>query len=204
MTKRSLFTFDEELLEEERPPEVETSAVGQALAQEFTKLRAELYRTTKTVERMRFPATEILDFSGFQRELQALRTRLDAVQEQIQKEQQEDSYREVAMKFIGIVDAFDRFSEAATTAGENAEVKKWVDGFEGIAFMFRKSLEGYGVLPMNLVGKPFDPYLCLAVGTIEDATKADGLIVGEKRKGYHFKGRLLRPAEVIVVRSKPL
>ncbi|MGH8103576.1 MAG: nucleotide exchange factor GrpE, partial [bacterium] len=109
----------------------------------------------------------------------------------------------VAVKFIGILDAFDRFSEAAAAVTADPNVKKWIDGFEGIAFMFRESLRGYGVLPMSLVGKPFDPYLCLAVGTVEDSARTDGVIVAEKRKGYHYKGRLLRPAEVIVVRNRP-
>ncbi|MGH8103155.1 MAG: hypothetical protein ACREJQ_01380, partial [bacterium] len=90
---KGAMAFDEELLEEEIVALPETTAVGQALAQEFTKLRAELYRTTKTVERMRFPATEVLDFTGFQRELQAVRAQLESVQSQIKKEKEEESYR---------------------------------------------------------------------------------------------------------------
>jgi len=180
----------------------ESVLVGKLLAEELTKVRAELYRTQKTMERLRFPAIEILDFTGFHKELQNLRREIQTLEEKVDKEKEEEAYREMATKLIAVLDAFDRFSAAAQEVKENNTVQKWIEGFGNIAFLFRKVLEGYGITAITAEGKAFDPYFHLAVGSVEDDAKPDGTVIAEKTKGYLFHQKLLRPAEVIISRRK--
>ena len=55
-----------------------------------------------------------------------------------------------------------------------------------------------GIVPIEAEGKPFDPHLHEALSREETTEVQEDTIVRELRKGYLFKERLLRPAQVIV------
>ena len=57
------------------------------------------------------------------------------------------------------------------------------------------------VVPTETVGRCFDPRIAAAVATIVDPTRGDGHVVEEVRPGFLWEDDLLRPAEVIVVKS---
>jgi molecular chaperone GrpE len=57
--------------------------------------------------------------------------------------------------------------------------------------MRREQLE-----PIPTVGRPVDPALMLVTSVVADADAAPGTVVHELRRGYTFRGRLLRCAEV--------
>ena len=63
---------------------------------------------------------------------------------------------------------------------------------------FDRVLRERGVVPIDLVGKPFDPKLARAVGTITDASRENGIVVQEVRSGFLWEGELLRAADVVV------
>ena len=56
----------------------------------------------------------------------------------------------------------------------------------------------FGLTPSPSEGKPFDPSLHEAVGVLPGTGAPEGTVLYESRKGYLFKGRLLRPANVMV------
>ena len=53
-------------------------------------------------------------------------------------------------------------------------------------------------------GKPFDPSLHEAVGAVTGTDALEGTVLYESRKGYMLKGRLLRPAHVMVAAAPAL
>jgi len=67
----------------------------------------------------------------------------------------------------------------------------------------RKALGEFGLEEIPAVGGPFDPYLHECVQLANDATLPDGQVKEVVLKGYKFKDKLLRPAQVIVVKHEP-
>ncbi|MHA2621221.1 MAG: nucleotide exchange factor GrpE [bacterium JZ-2024 1] len=178
--------------------------VGASVAEELTRVRVELFRTQKTIERLRFPAVEILDFEGFRGDLQKIRAELEALKQAHKTEKGEEAQRELIIRLLGVLDAFDRFEETATSAraqGLSPDTLRWLDGFDGIMFIFREAMHSFGLKPMKTVGEKFDPTIHTAVGTVPSGKFPPGYVAEEKRKGYYYGGRAIRPAEVVVIKG---
>ena len=74
---------------------------------------------------------------------------------------------------------------------------------EGVQLTHRRLtgiLDREGVVSVEAIGKPFDPTVHEAVGTVpgELAASPPDTVVEVVREGYMFNGRLLRPARVVV------
>jgi molecular chaperone GrpE len=72
---------------------------------------------------------------------------------------------------------------------------------EGLAIMLRRLDRILGdrrVVPIEVVGRPFNPRLSRVVSTIRDAAAGPGIVVEETRAGFLWEEELLRVAEVIV------
>ena len=93
---------------------------------------------------------------------------------------------------ITIVDDFDRAFALPNAQQEHA-------GFELIYKALQKLLEKYGVHEIKELVH-FDPMLHEAIMQVEDDTKSSGDIAQVLQKGYMFKGEVLRPAKVSVVK----
>ncbi len=191
----------ERLLEEEEKLEEEENWALK-ISEELVRLRERVQRAEEEILKVRFPAQEILDFSGFRRDLQKLRWEVEHLQKIVETDRKEESTREVVKNLIQVMDAFDRFAESKRGVEMDAGVKAWVKGFEAISFLFQRALEGMGVSQIETVGKPFDPQFHSVVGVVEDEGKAEGTVAQEAAKGYMFRGKILRPAQVWIVRKK--
>ncbi len=99
-------------------------------------------------------------------------------------------------KVIVLADDFDRAIEArpAVIADD-----PWVEGIAAIDRKLRQLLESEGVSPIAAApGTPFDPREHEAVASVPGSGHPDGSIVGELRRGYRLRDRVLRPALVAV------
>ena len=99
-------------------------------------------------------------------------------------------------KVLALADDFDRAIEArpATIAED-----PWVEGIAAIDRKLRQLLESEGVSAIDAVpGTPFDPREHEAVASVPGTDHPDGSIVGELRRGYRLRDRVLRPALVAV------
>jgi len=99
-------------------------------------------------------------------------------------------------KAIDLADDFDRAIEArpATTAED-----PWVEGIAAIDRKLRQLLDSEGVSPIAaLPGTPFDPREHEAVASVPGSGLPAGSIVGELRRGYRLRDRVMRPALVAV------
>ena len=63
---------------------------------------------------------------------------------------------------------------------------------------FEQLLAEYQVRAIDCVGKRLDPATMSAVETAQDATHENGMVLQELRKGFLFKGQVLRLADVKV------
>ena len=99
-------------------------------------------------------------------------------------------------KVLALADDFDRAIDArpATIADD-----PWVEGVAAIDRKLRLLLESEGVSPIEAApGTPFDPREHEAVASVPGSGQPDGAIVGELRRGYRLRDRVLRPAMVAV------
>jgi molecular chaperone GrpE len=72
---------------------------------------------------------------------------------------------------------------------------------EGMAMILRRLdeiLARRGVRPLDTLNQAFDPQTMHALGTEHHPDRPPGLVVGETRRGFLYRDRLLRPAEVTV------
>ena len=87
-----------------------------------------------------------------------------------------------------------RRSTATATAGNEA----WREGLRMTLDRFDRVLGDRGVVPLNLVDRPFDPKTARAVGTVNDPLLGNGIVAQEVRSGFLWEGELLRAADVVV------
>lgn len=105
--------------------------------------------------------------------------------------------------FIQAVDAFERaeikVKESGLADDENAAkaIKRMLQPKKVILSVLSK----YNVNRIDLDGKLIDENLCTVVDTEPDPEKEDGFVVSIEKNGYIRGNRLIRRAEVIVVRN---
>ncbi len=105
----------------------------------------------------------------------------------------------VLIEFLPVLDACERAQKSFGDARETAPALQQYQ--EGVQLLYRQLLDTMGrigVVPMEVVGKQFDPHLHEAVSREESLELEENTVVREFRRGYLFKDKLLRPAQVIV------
>jgi len=83
---------------------------------------------------------------------------------------------------------------------DRAVLAGWLEGLRLVRERLLAILEAGGVTPIPTIGRPFDPYLHVAVGTTARGEGPVGTIVAEERRGYRCPAGVLRYAEVVVYR----
>lgn len=76
---------------------------------------------------------------------------------------------------------------------------------EGVAMVrdnLIKALQDAGLEEIPVQGQAFDPYLHDCVEQVQDPHAKDGLVKEVVRKGYRLRDRILRPAQVVVVKNQ--
>ena len=104
--------------------------------------------------------------------------------------------KSVVEKILPIVDNFERGLAAVP---EEEKDNAFVKGMEAVFKQFTTVLEEIGVVPIEAVGKEFDPNLHNAVMHEEDETKEANIISEEFQKGYMYKDSVVRHSMVKVV-----
>ena len=103
--------------------------------------------------------------------------------------------KSVVEKILPIVDNFERGLAAVP---EEEKDNAFVKGMEAVYKQFTTVLEEIGVVPIEAVGKEFDPNLHNAVMHEEDETKEANIISEEFQKGYMYKDSVVRHSMVKV------
>jgi molecular chaperone GrpE len=102
-------------------------------------------------------------------------------------------------EFLPVLDACERALQSFSDASETTEGLQQYQ--EGVQLLYRQLLDTMsraGVVAMETEGKPFDPHMHEALSREENLAVEENTIVRELRRGYLFKDKLLRPAQVIV------
>ncbi|MHA1291061.1 MAG: nucleotide exchange factor GrpE [Promethearchaeota archaeon] len=102
-------------------------------------------------------------------------------------------------KLINHYDDLLRALEVIKKLETSDSVKK---GFEMVVKNFKKLLENERVKPMKCEGEEFNPYKHEVLYVHENDDLPDNIIIEELDKGYYFKDKTLRPAKVVISKSK--
>lgn len=104
---------------------------------------------------------------------------------------------ELIKKLLPVIDNFERAIGMDDTNLED-EVSKFLNGFKMIYGNLNSTLQGYEVIAMDILNKPFDPDMMEAVLTEEVAGVEPNTVVDVLQKGYTYKGKVIRYAMVKV------
>ncbi|HHV79846.1 MAG TPA: nucleotide exchange factor GrpE [Firmicutes bacterium] len=162
-------------------PESEAERVRQQLEKELEEARKKAEENWDLFLRAR------ADFDNYRKRVEA-----DAAKRIYQAQ------AETVLKILDVRDNLDR-ALASPDSTDTAGIKR---GVEMVARQFDMVLESEGVKPVKSLGEKFDPSLHEAVEVVKDSSRENGTIVEEVRRGYTFKGHLLRAARVKVVSNE--
>ncbi len=99
-------------------------------------------------------------------------------------------------ELLNALDSFDLAIRTASKDGKGGE--STLRGFELISKQLQDTLARFGLKPLEVKGKTFDPNFHQAVATKPTNDVEENTVIEEMRKGYTLNGRLLRPAMVSV------
>jgi len=158
-----------------------------SLKAEFDKLQADVQRLKSDYLR------SLAEFDNFRRR-----------KDKEFSELQEHAGERFLQEMIPLLDNFQRALQAAETEGGQEPgvgdqgIRK---GLRLIYAQFKETLGKLGLEDYSCLGEQFDPKRCEAVGSVESAGQPEHTIVAETARGYVYKGRVLRPAMVMVTKG---
>ncbi len=112
----------------------------------------------------------------------------------------ENASADVMLRLLPVVDEF----EIAIRHMDKSSGKEFKQGMELIYSKLLDLLRKENVEPMKSLDESFDPYKHDAIRTVESGDEKNGKIVEEIQKGYHYKGKVLRHAKVVVGKTKEM
>jgi molecular chaperone GrpE len=134
--------------------------------------------------------------------LRRLMADMDNLRKQVDRERQESRERAAEALVARLLPILDSLERAAAATSGTAEALR-----HGVALVHRQLLEllsREGLRAVDAIGQRFDPSVHEAVATASAAQAPANVVLEELRRGYLFKGRLLRPALVRVSVEGPV
>jgi len=116
---------------------------------------------------------------------------------QLAEEHQHGAGR-LALDILPAIDNLER-ALAADQAGVNPEA--WLKGARVAHEELLAALRKHGVMPIEAVGRPFDPHVHEAVAHVPSEDQPEGRVLEESRKGYRMGDRTIRASRVAVSRG---
>jgi molecular chaperone GrpE len=107
-----------------------------------------------------------------------------------------DHRKSLLLRFLPVIDNLERALQFNASGDEKLRggIEATLRGFEGV-------LASEGVKPIDVKGKPFDPRIAEAIGTVPANGLEDDTVVEVAERGYLMGDELLRPAKVLVAKS---
>jgi|GEM_PF-466233 len=131
---------------------------------------------------------------------------LDNFRKRMLKERQElieTANLGLVQKLIPLLDNFDA-AIASINSADDQKLESIKKGVQMVLSQFQNILKEAGVEEINATNQPFNPHIHEAISEQESTEIPAGHVIQQIRKGYKLKGRLIRPASVIVAKEPPL
>lgn len=123
---------------------------------------------------------------------------LENYRKRVQKELEEER-RYLALPIVrDLLPGLDNLQRALDAARTSNDLAQLVQGVQMVAKQFTDALAKHSVVPIDAVGKPFDPNLHQAIQQVPTPDKPPMTVLMEVEKGYLLHDRVVRPSTVIV------
>jgi molecular chaperone GrpE len=116
----------------------------------------------------------------------------------IQRETEEVRKFATESVLADLLPVLDNLALAIEHAGANEACKGIVMGVEMTRKIFLDTLKKHGLECVGSCGEAFDPARHDAIGTVCEPEREDGCVAKVTQAGYVLKGRVIRPAKVLV------
>jgi molecular chaperone GrpE len=166
-------------------PVADASGEGEEPIDELEALRQELEET-------REKEAEYLD--GWQR----ARAELSNARKRFQREQSQAYTNARADLLTRLLPVVDDFARAFDNVPDDIAEQGWLEGIRLIRQKLRSILNQEGVVPIEVQGQEFDPFLHQAVTHEPSDEVPTGHIIDQMQTGYRMGDRVLRPSMVRV------
>lgn len=134
-----------------------------------------------------------------QEKLAYLAAELENYKRQTARRLDEERDRTARRTFEQLLPALDTFGLAMQYADKAKTVADLKTGLDFVAQQMATALEGAGIEAIPAVGETFDPQKHEAIEEIESDLES-GKVAQEAKRGYTYKGNVLRPALVKVAK----
>ena len=177
------------------PAEVEKILEESAEVSEPASLEEQVMSLNARLEKANLETTE----------MQAMLQRVQA--DFVNYKRRSEQEREEIQRFfnagliVRLLPVLDELGMALGQAPTGSPNDAWTEGVRLINRKLQSVLESEGVSPIEANGKVFNPMEHEALGFRESAEQEDGEVVEVVRPGYTLKGKVLRPAQVIVAKA---
>ncbi len=187
-------TESSEQLEEERPTEEQEAAASETQVSELATVEV----LAQEIDDLRARAAERNDFLDKLQRLKADFANYQKRQERERERWTEEAKRSMALRVLPAVDDLElALSSAQAAKGAEGLVR----GVELIHGKLVAALRAEGIVPIEALGKPYDPAYHEGIAQVEKPDVADRTVVEVVRKGYLIGERVLRHARVVVAKA---
>lgn len=193
-----------EALPENAPLTDETSCDLYSLLAEFLSLKKQIEIQNREQSRQIRGLTGFNEFSDQGRDiLDRLGEKIDHL-EMMTDKACESGRLEAVRCFLDVRDPLVRGADAVRFSGNGLfgmgreKKKAMVQGYEMALRKLDQALGMTETIPIETRGQTFDPALMTAVDTRQAAGGESGLVINEVSSGFIRKGKVIRPAQVIV------
>jgi len=132
------------------------------------------------------------------RKVASLQVELSNAQDKARKEQMQ-----LLLDCLDVLDGFDRVFDniAPREANADQQTRIWIGNFRAVRKVLDNHLKSRGVVVIEAPEGKALPGFHTIVGTEEQPQLEDGTILTEQRRGYMWKGDVLRRSLVIAVKN---
>ena len=143
------------------------------------ELKAEQAKSTEYLNRLKYLQA---DYENFRK--------------RVEKEFREATQRSNEKLIANLLDIIDDLERAIETGKTTENLAGLSDGVEMVCRNLSTILEREGLTRIETIGKPFDPNVHEVLAKVPTNDHEEGTVVEEARKGFMFKGRVMRPSIV--------
>lgn len=133
--------------------------------------------------------------------LKYLQADFDNFRKRMVREFQEVTQRSNEKLIASVLNVVDDLERAIETGRKTENMDALLEGVEMVYKNLYGILEREGLTRIEAVGKPFDPDMHEILTKVPTDNHEDGVVIEEARKGFMFKGKVIRPS-VVMVASK--
>ncbi|OYT46256.1 nucleotide exchange factor GrpE [Thermoplasmatales archaeon ex4484_6] len=203
--ERIAVTFSQGVLEVELKKRTERTREDSSQDGKDGELSIPMISLEKEMEELKSELDKVLEEKaaleeriGFlQRDFQNIRRRHENEKESIA----DRKISEIASGLVDVLDSFSFAKESILSSGcDSKSISSMIKGVEMVEAQVLNLFSRVGISPMVATGQHFDPNFHEAVGYVEEGGLGDEVVAKEIKKGYIYKGKTLRPAQVLVNR----